>query len=71
MLGDLQSKGYAITNDPEDADAVIINTCAFIDQAKKESVTSIMDAAELSVPLIDYDDQPHKNEPPPTLSTDS
>lgn len=55
MLADLQQHGYDVTEDVEAADAVIINTCAFIDQAKKESVTCIQDAAQLQVPLLDFD----------------
>ena len=56
MLGDLQKHGYQVTSDVESADAVIINTCAFIDQAKKESIRCIQDAAQLKVPLVDFDD---------------
>lgn len=45
MLGLLKLHGYAITPDIEEADAIIVNTCAFIDSAKQESINAILDAA--------------------------
>jgi len=45
MLGSLLKSGAEITNDPADADAVIINTCSFIDAAQEESVDAILDSA--------------------------
>ncbi|MBC7660376.1 MAG: 30S ribosomal protein S12 methylthiotransferase RimO [Chitinophagaceae bacterium] len=47
MLGSLMSSGYTITDDAEEADTVVINTCGFIEAAKAESVQTILDAAEL------------------------
>ncbi|MGH7905911.1 MAG: 30S ribosomal protein S12 methylthiotransferase RimO, partial [Candidatus Binataceae bacterium] len=47
MLGALTGAGYSITSDPEDAGVLIINTCAFIEAAKKESLDAILEAAEL------------------------
>ncbi len=38
MMGQLRQKGYEITADAEDADTVVVNTCGFIDSAKKESM---------------------------------
>ena len=38
MLGDMAKNGYDITENHEDADAIIINSCGFIDDAKSESV---------------------------------
>jgi hypothetical protein len=38
MLGGVLARGMQVTNDPGEADALIINTCAFIDSAKEESV---------------------------------
>ena len=46
MLGHLVSEGYMIT-DAEDADIVVINTCAFIQDAKQESIDNILDIAWL------------------------
>lgn len=44
MLGHLQKDGMTLIPDPELADALIINTCSFIDVAKDESVGTIIDA---------------------------
>ena len=46
MLGILGSHGYAIVANPEDADIIIVNTCAFIDSAKEESINTILEMAE-------------------------
>lgn len=45
MLGLLRLHGYEITPDITQADAIIVNTCAFIDSAKQESINAILDAA--------------------------
>src|SRR5215469_14344159 len=47
MLGALANAGYEITTDPASAQILIINTCAFIEAAKQESIRAILDAAEL------------------------
>src|ERR1700692_386015 len=47
MLGSLMKGGGEITNDPSQADAVIVNTCAFIDSAQEESVDTILESVEL------------------------
>src|SRR5713226_8610875 len=47
MMGQLKQKGYEITADAEDADTVVVNTCGFIDSAKKESIEAILEAARL------------------------
>ena len=47
MLGSLLKDGVEITNDPADADAVIVNTCSFIDAAQEESVDTILESAEV------------------------
>lgn len=47
MLHHLAEAGYEITADETEADAVIINTCAFIEDAKKESIDNILDIAWL------------------------
>lgn len=47
MLGSLLKSGAEITNDAADADAVIINTCSFIDAAQEESVDTILESVEL------------------------
>ena len=45
-LGLLKEKGFVITNDPAEADVLLVNTCGFIDPAKEESVNTILDMAE-------------------------
>lgn len=47
MLGSLIREGVEITNDPESADVLIVNTCSFIDSAQEESVDTILESAEL------------------------
>ena len=47
MLHHLLEAGYEITPEETDADCIIINTCAFIESAKKESIDSILDIAWL------------------------
>ena len=44
MLGDVLARGMQITNDAEQADVLIVNTCAFIDSAKEESIEAIIEA---------------------------
>lgn len=46
MLGQLVEKGYSIAADPADSDIIIVNTCGFIEPAKKESIETILHAAE-------------------------
>lgn len=46
MLGMLVEHGYEITNDETEAEVIVINTCAFIHDAKEESVNSILEMAE-------------------------
>src|SRR5581483_8742882 len=47
MLGTLSGQGYSITPRKEDADIIVVNTCGFIDSAKKESIDTILEMAEL------------------------
>jgi ribosomal protein S12 methylthiotransferase len=44
MLGDIVAHGMEVTADAEDADVLIVNTCAFIDSAKEESIEAILEA---------------------------
>ena len=48
MLGDMRKNGYDVTENHEDADAIIVNSCGFIDDAKSESVEAILEASKLS-----------------------
>src|SRR3954468_2302495 len=47
MMGQLKQHGYEITPDATDAETVVVNTCGFIDSAKKESIDTILEAAQL------------------------
>ncbi len=47
MLGMLVQKGYSITDDEMEADAVVVNTCCFINDAKQESINTLLEMAEL------------------------
>jgi ribosomal protein S12 methylthiotransferase len=47
MLGTLARQGYSITAQKEDADVIVVNTCGFIDSAKKESIDTILEMADL------------------------
>ncbi|MDD6197198.1 MAG: 30S ribosomal protein S12 methylthiotransferase RimO [[Clostridium] aminophilum] len=47
MLGLSTKDGYQLTDDDQEADVVIVNTCAFIDAAKEESINTILDMARL------------------------
>jgi ribosomal protein S12 methylthiotransferase len=46
MLGLAQEQGHQLTRDAADADVLIVNTCAFIDKAKQESIDTILEMAE-------------------------
>lgn len=45
MLGLLIKAGYTVSGDPEDADIIIVNTCGFIEDAKQESIDTILEMA--------------------------
>lgn len=47
MLTLLHNEGYAFTDNPQEADALIINTCGFIQDAKEESINTILEMAQL------------------------
>ena len=46
MLGLLTAAGYEITNQPEEAEVLIVNTCGFIESAKQESINAILEMAQ-------------------------
>ncbi len=46
MMGQLVAKGHELTPHPDQADVLVVNTCSFIDPAKKESVDTILEMAE-------------------------
>ena len=46
MIGAMQSLGHTFTNDEQEADAIVINSCCFINDAKEESIQTILQMAE-------------------------
>jgi len=47
LAGRLRSGGFALVADPSEADTVVVNTCGFIEQAKKDSIDTLLEAADL------------------------
>ncbi len=50
--GALTAAGWRITDDPEHADVVLVNTCTFIGPAREESVEVVLDALDLAAPVV-------------------
>src|SRR5437899_1093164 len=49
LAGRLDADGWQLVKDPADADAVLVNTCGFVEAAKKDSVDTLLAAADLKV----------------------
>ncbi|HEY3366275.1 MAG TPA: 30S ribosomal protein S12 methylthiotransferase RimO [Symbiobacteriaceae bacterium] len=49
MIGLLQHTGYTITNRQDEADVLVVNTCGFIEAAKRESIDAILEASQAKV----------------------
>lgn len=49
MMGLLSESGYVITENPAEADVIVVNTCAFIDPAKQESIDTILEMADYKI----------------------
>ena len=47
LLGALKNAGFEPTLDPREAQVLVVNTCAFVEEAKKESIEAVLEAAEL------------------------
>lgn len=47
LAGRLAADGFNLVDDPEDADTVVVNTCGFVDAAKKDSIDTLLAAADL------------------------
>lgn len=47
MLGRLRARGHQLVSDAAEADVIVVNTCAFIDRAKQESIDTILEMARL------------------------
>ena len=50
MSTELKEAGYNVINDVENSDIVVINTCGFIESAKKEAIDAILEVADFKVP---------------------
>ena len=50
MLGHLGLDGFSISQEPQDADVIIVNTCSFIEAAKAESIETVLDLADYKDP---------------------
>ena len=46
MIGRLKNAGWTLTDDPEEADTIVVNTCSFIESAAEESIDAILELAE-------------------------
>ena len=47
LAGRLQADGFILVDDPEDAETVVVNTCGFVEAAKKDSVDTLLASADL------------------------
>src|SRR4051812_45940657 len=47
LAGRLEAGGFRLVDDPEDAETVVVNTCGFVEAAKKDSVDTLLAAADL------------------------
>ncbi|MEN9236302.1 MAG: hypothetical protein Q6K59_08990, partial [Gloeomargarita sp. GMQP_bins_25] len=52
MLGLLAAAGYRVDSDPAQADYVVVNTCSFIEAARRESVRTLVELAEADKKVI-------------------
>ncbi len=46
MLGSLNQRGYSLVDEPDDAEVIVVNTCAFLKAAEQESIDSILEMAQ-------------------------
>lgn len=53
MLGTLRRRGHEIATDVALADVIVVNTCAFIDRAKRESIDTVLEMAKLKTGAVD------------------
>lgn len=46
LLGLFKKKGFLITNNPSEAEVIVVNTCGFINSAKEEAISTILEMAD-------------------------
>ena len=49
LAGRLAAGGFRLVDEPEDADTVVVNTCGFVESAKKDSIDTLLQASDLKV----------------------
>ena len=52
LAGRLASQGWSLIDDADDADAIVVNTCGFIEAAKKESIDTVLAASNAGAPVV-------------------
>ena len=52
ILGLFDRNGYEITNDPENSDVIVVNTCGFIESSKRESIGSILEMLQYGKKVV-------------------
>ena len=52
MLGHLGLDGFTIAQEPNQAEVIIVNTCSFVEAAKKESIETVLDLADFKDPEV-------------------
>ncbi|CAB4723686.1 MAG: 30S ribosomal protein S12 methylthiotransferase RimO [Actinobacteria bacterium] len=51
LAGRLEAGGFVLVDDPADADTVVVNTCGFVEAAKKDSIDTLLEAADLKAQI--------------------
>lgn len=52
LAGNLRAQGWTLTDDPEEADTVVVNTCGFVESAKKDSIDTILELSQDDRPVV-------------------
>ena len=47
LAGRLEAEGWTLVDDAADADVAVVNTCGFVEQAKKDSIDALLEASDL------------------------
>ena len=52
LAATLDGRGWSLVAEPDEADVVLVNTCGFVEQAKRDSIETILAATDLGVPVV-------------------
>lgn len=52
LAATLDQRGWSLVAEPDQADVVLVNTCGFVEQAKRDSIDTILAAADIGVPVV-------------------